>query len=958
VIKLIESFILFSLVILVSLYMQDFISALLAAITWALVFKNSRLQNRFNLLSEDFEQLKQKLASLQRTKKETSTEPAKEVSPNRNDSAVNLQANEVDKELSKISENHNILPIREPEVELNKATKLSEPPEPPPEKFWTTQAPQTNESLDSHSQPSFANTKVTQAPTLSLNKADLPSWLIWFNDTNITTKVGLLTLFFGFSFLLKYAADEGLLPIELRLIVVSLLGSGFVYYGIHLFQKADTEKTHFALLLQGGGIGVLYLTTYFAFKFYAVIPVELGILILLAIMASTIFLAVKQDAQPLAFVGIFGGFITPVIASSGQGNHIILFSYYLILNLTILGIAWFKSWRNLNLLGFVMTFWIAVLWGLERYQEEDYLSVQLFLLAFVAIYIAIPILFALKQPTNLKGLVDSSLVFGTPIIGFAIQSVLMEPFKNGLSISSLLFGIIYLTLAWRVIRRYGDDLKLLSQAYAALGLIFTTLSILFYFDKQIVSVIWAVEATGLIWLGSRQSRKFTTVFGVLILILAWLLFIEAKLWTQNYDLAFLNAFYMGAVVISLASFTSSFLIKMASEQSADKFFTDFATVSKFLLIAGSISWFSLHWVEFERVLPSDGMTIALLAHLLITAVILTLLEIRFAWKELSSFRFIWLAMLTLHALISFQDHSHPFANLGWLGWLLNAITFYYFVKWFEKNLPDNLINLTALHILSSLVFISVLALEAQRYAMLNYSTAIAESFVTLVVPILILQYLISKEKFWPFNEHADIYQNPISYVLISTIFLWLISFNLFFTGEAIGGLYLPIFNVIDMTALAGFLIIFDWINKNQNSSEWILQNSFQRFIGLAMFAYANAIILRVMYHWYGVEYNLQAWLASSSTQTTLAIFWSLLGVLVMQQAKARASRSMWIAGSILLALVVLKVFLIDLANSGSIARIISFIGVGAILLVVGYLFPMPKTNTDFENSKSQEEHVS
>jgi len=46
--------------------------------------------------------------------------------------------------------------------------------------------------------------------------------------------------------------------------------------------------------------------------------------------------------------------------------------------------------------------------------------------------------------------------------------------------------------------------------------------------------------------------------------------------------------------------------------------------------------------------------------------------------------------------------------------------------------------------------------------------------------------------------------------------------------------------------------------------------------------------------------------------------------------------------AIVLGVVVLKLFLVDLASGGSIARVVSFVGVG-LLLLVGYFAPYPKT---------------
>ena len=85
-------------------------------------------------------------------------------------------------------------------------------------------------------------------------------------------------------------------------------------------------------------------------------------------------LAVLQNSMALIVIGQLGGFLAPVLASTGSGSHVALFSYYMVLNLVILVIAWFKSWRALNLVGFVCTFGIATAWGALKYQPEHLAS--------------------------------------------------------------------------------------------------------------------------------------------------------------------------------------------------------------------------------------------------------------------------------------------------------------------------------------------------------------------------------------------------------------------------------------------------------------------------------------------------------------------------------------------------------------------------------------------------------
>src|SRR6185369_15006759 len=123
-----------------------------------------------------------------------------------------------------------------------------------------------------------------------------------------------------------------------------------------------------------------------------------------------------------------------------------LFSYYALLNAGILAIALKRSWRLLNLLGFAFTFLIGTTWGVLRYQPENYLSVQGFLILFFVYYVAIAIVFASKQAPQLKHYVDGTLVFGTPLLAFGLQFGIVHDKPFGLAFSALALELFYLGL--------------------------------------------------------------------------------------------------------------------------------------------------------------------------------------------------------------------------------------------------------------------------------------------------------------------------------------------------------------------------------------------------------------------------------------------------------------------------------------------------------------------------------
>ena len=73
----------------------------------------------------------------------------------------------------------------------------------------------------------------------------------------------------------------------------------------------------------------------------------------------------------------------------------------------------------------------------------------------------------------------------------------------------------------------------------------------------------------------------------------------------------------------------------------------------------------------------------------------------------------------------------------------------------------------------------------------------------------------------------------------------------------------------------------------------------------------------------------------------LATLFIVTALALMSWARRRASRPLWMLGAALLAVVAAKLFLNDLGNSGTVARIVSFIGVGLLMLLIGFLSPIP-----------------
>lgn len=314
----------------------------------------------------------------------------------------------------------------------------------------------------------------------------------WLTTGNVPVKVGVIVTFFGVAFLLRYAIERELIvfPLELRLLAIAAAAIALLVIGWRLRVRMRA----YALGLQGGGLGILYLTIFAALRLYHLIPAAAAFALLVTLTAGAGVLAVVQNARGLAALGAIGGFLAPVLVATGAGHHVVLFSWFLVLNLLIAGVAWYRPWRELNLIGFAFTFVIGGLWLWRTYEPRLLATTEPFVVLFFLLYQATAILYAWRRPTAAGGIVDGTLVFATPVLVFATQARLLGATEFGLAGSALVAAFFYvLTAAW--LRRFAPaTLRLLGEAYIALAVAFATIAIPLALDARWTAASWALEA--------------------------------------------------------------------------------------------------------------------------------------------------------------------------------------------------------------------------------------------------------------------------------------------------------------------------------------------------------------------------------------------------------------------------------------------------------------------------------
>lgn len=796
----------------------------------------------------------------------------------------------------------------------------------------------------------------------------------WLLGGNTIVRIGLVILFIGLSFLSSYAAAAGLFPVELRLAAVALAGIALLAVG---FVKRQARPA-FALALQGGGVAVIYLTVFAAFRRFDLVAPLPAFGLMIVVCALSCALALLQDSRALAVAAFAGGFAVPLLLSTGGGSSVALFSYYTLLNLAILFIAYKRSWRVLNMVGFAATFGVATLWGVLKYEPAHYMSSQLFLIVFVLIYVAAAILYARNTPTRLGNAVDSTLMFGTALVGFGLQAGLADQFKFGGAFSALGFAALYLVLAAVLMRRGRDSYRLMIESMIAIGLGFVTLAVPLALDMRWTSAVWALEGAGAFWVGMRQARWMPRAFGLLLQVVAagaFLAGIEDNV--SAWPLA--NPMFMGAMFIALPAFAIAWWLRGVLPHSDSRWAREFAKAEAMLsqpvYLFGFVFWCLAWIVEINRELPgsetgmasvpvfSDGTQQLLTVLALVASAWLSLLLARkSSWTVAAWPSRFTLLPLALGFIAQELSGERVLYTPAWIIWLLALGLHYWMLYKNDTQTQNNIATLKlnrATHVgsvwLLTLLLADCLWFGIERGNLWQSSWASVVLLVSAIAVLLCLSVWAGRANRiallpafrWPLGTHAVAYYWYAALPLTVLVFFGALLMALLSSGHTAPLPYVPLLNPTDLAlALALGALVF-WrraivaAQPLPAGAGWVPRK--QTLLALAALAFVllNTVWLRTVHHFFGVRWDSAALFDSFVVQTGYAILWTLLALGLMLLAHRRVQRGLWLAGAALLGLVVVKLLLVDLSNAGGAERIVTFIAVGALMLVVGYFAPLP-----------------
>jgi uncharacterized membrane protein len=816
----------------------------------------------------------------------------------------------------------------------------------------------------------------------------------WLFGGNTVVRIGIVVLFLGLLFLAKFAVDNGFVPIEVRLAAIGLVAVALLVIG----WRTKASRPGYALSLQGAAVAILYLTIFAAFKLYHLIDPKIAFAFMLAVCALSTALALLQNSRAMAVIGFTGGFLVPVLLSTGGGSHVALFTYFTLLNIAVLVIAWFKTWRALSVISFVLTFGIAGMWAQDRYEAIHYTSCQTFLLIGWAIYLAIALIYANRNKSgeteNGSSYVDGTLVFGMALVGFGLQAAMMRAtpdlIRYASAFSALIAGGVYLGLAlWQAGRARQNDAPrsafLAGESLLAIGVGFATLAIPLAFGAEITAAAWAIEGAAIVWVGLRQQRWLARAFGLALQPIALVTFylgITGGAWEPAREVTrfFLNTQFIGILLIALSAAVIGWVLRRerdkdqaAEWESASALARSYLTVER-LITAIAIPYAFLMWCvafvnELHRNLPplaSGGSYRVLLQKadlplitmmvLLISVALSFVMGRRLQWAAARSIAFVALPLLVLLAAISVINADAGLNRIGLIIWPLALIIHYWLMRANDDEMPSKWYAIAHAVTVWIVVVLGGGALARLVTDADLWRTAWAS--VTLVVAaVAALALLIvwvkratvnnTAPERWPLQPYLQSYIFIAAIPLVIGTFAGGLALALLSNGNAAPLPYIPLLNPTEITvalviaAGVSWVLLMRRLNIASATNSGLNSNSVWIPYLILGFVFINTVWLRIAHHFFAVPWDAERLFSSFFVQTGYAILWSVMALIMMVMGHRKARRGLWMLGAALLALTVLKLIAIDMSNTGGVARVVAFIGVGVLILIVGFFAPLP-----------------
>lgn len=324
---------------------------------------------------------------------------------------------------------------------------------------------------------------------------------------NLIKYIGIAVFFLGVAYFVKYAIDNEWISESVRVTIGMGIGVALIGGGHYLRCNYRT----FGAVIAGGGIALLYFSAYWGFQYYNLFSQTVALAMMVGFTLLAVALAVLYRIEALAVVAVVGGFASPFLASTGQGNMLNLFAYLLILNIGVAVLYYLKSWRSATYVAFTMTAALWIIWYASTDEipvKYSHLSVGLFAVAFYIVFWIMTNYPLLRAKIDLT-LPDAAFSLTSTACFTSILFLLTESRFSGTYNGSFLLVAALIQIGWAVIFRqllhHITPTTVAVHLYGGMAVLLVTLAIPAQFSGYSITYAWAAEAVLLLYVSGREG---------------------------------------------------------------------------------------------------------------------------------------------------------------------------------------------------------------------------------------------------------------------------------------------------------------------------------------------------------------------------------------------------------------------------------------------------------------------
>ncbi|MEX1132246.1 MAG: DUF2339 domain-containing protein, partial [Flavobacteriales bacterium] len=407
------------------------------------------------------------------------------------------------------------IPIQEePILPVVASTAPPLTPPPPAESIWEPVHIPIQEPTPVISTPRQEPTPpAPRRPSFMERNPDLEKFI----GENLINKIGIAILVLGLGLLLKYAIGKGYIG-ETAQTLIGVASGGLLIFLAHRLRE---KFRAFSSVLVGGGLAVLYFSIAIAFQEYRIIGQTAAFAVMVGITALGVLLTLAYDRRELAVIALLGGFATPFLVSSGEGNYKVLFTYLLILNAGMLVLANYKKWSILNVLAFGLSWLLFGSWAMFSYGRLQPAPVWYalgFATAFYAVFFAMLLWYDLRHRTPFTPLDYSLFLANTALyFGFGMRFLADLDMRVG-GLLCVLLAAVNVVFAMRFFR---DERVPRNLVYLLIGVVLTFISLAapVQLDGDHITLFWAAEGVLLLWFAKRSGIRLVERTSLLVTVL-------------------------------------------------------------------------------------------------------------------------------------------------------------------------------------------------------------------------------------------------------------------------------------------------------------------------------------------------------------------------------------------------------------------------------------------------------